>query len=127
MKRPTVSAIKNKDLDADGVASPNSDKIASAVHNVVPNPLTAPVTGSAHILLQYEPYLSINDKYDYLTMKRMEFIKNNQIILLNDEHHRPIFIAKGVDELRKNKNTRRVLKEFRIFEQCPEDDDEFEK
>ena len=53
----------------------------------------APYTGQGHILLQYEPRLSINkdlDKgtsYDYLHMHDMAFVKNNKIIELNAEHH----------------------------------------
>ena len=60
-------------------------------------------------------------------MHDMAFVKNNKIIPLNAEHHQPIFIASGVEELRKNKNTRRVLKQFRIFEKCPDDEEEFVK
>ena len=90
------------------------------------NPKKAPITGSGHILLQYEPQLHIEKGFDYLHMKNMNFYQHNKKIELNKEHHQPIFIAQGVDELRANRNTRKVLKEFKIFEKCPDDDEEYQ-
>ena len=62
---------------------------------------------------------------DYVRMERMRFYKGDRKLRVNEEHYQPTFIASGVDELRDQKNTRRMLKDYRIFDQCPDDDEEY--
>ena len=62
---------------------------------------------------------------DYVQMAKMRFYKRDRKLHINPEHHQPTFIASGVDELRDQKNTCKILKEYRIFDKCPDDDEEY--
>ena len=57
-------------------------------------------------------------------MKHMDFYHKEQKIEMNKEHYYPSFLAKDVDELRANPNTRKALKKFKIFEAAPNFDDD---
>lgn len=62
---------------------------------------------------------------DYVQMKDMRFYKRDRKLHVNPEHYQPTFIASGVDELRDQPNTRKMLKRYRIFDKCPDDDEEY--
>ena len=65
------------------------------------------------------------EKEDYVHTKNMKFYKRDRKLMVNKEHYEPTFNASGVDELRENPNTRKMLKEYRIFDQGPDDEEEY--
>jgi len=71
-----------------------------------------PLTGNGHILLRYQPYMH----NDFVHMGHMDFFHKDGIINVNPEHYYPSFIAKDVEELRENRNTRKMLRKYRIFD-----------
>ena len=78
--------------------------------------LRAPLTGNGHILLSHEaPYLSKKPNTDYVHMGRVDFIHNGRKLPIGREHYWPSFVARDVNELRENTNTRKALREHRIF------------
>ena len=98
------------------------DQGSPDIPKVIMNPKRTPITGGGHILLEYDPHMA---EVDYIRMNDMKFYKGDKKLHINKEHYQPTFIASGVDELREQKNTRKILKKFRIFEQCPDDDEEY--
>jgi hypothetical protein len=57
-----------------------------------------------HILLDHDP---ING--------RLGFIHHDRPIELDESHYQPTFIAKDIEEIRNNPETRKVLKQFKLF------------
>mmetsp|Transcript_6174 Transcript_6174/g.9972 ORF Transcript_6174/g.9972 Transcript_6174/m.9972 type:complete len:195 (-) Transcript_6174:1088-1672(-) len=92
--------------------------------NVIYKPKHTPITGRGHILMQYEPYLEKRLDFEFVHMGNMEFYHRDEKLKINKEHYYPSFIAKNVDELRDNRNTRKMLKKYRIFSEYKEDDNE---
>jgi len=61
--------------------------------------------------------------FEFIHMGKMEFYHKDEKLDINKEHYYPSFIAKNVDELRDNRNTRKMLKKYRIFSEFKEDED----
>ena len=59
-----------------------------------------------------------------MRMKGMEFYHKDEKVKMNDAHYHPSFLAKDVGELRDDPNTRKELKNFRIFENHGQDEDD---
>jgi hypothetical protein len=57
-------------------------------------------------------------------MKEMEFYHKDEKVIMDTKHYHPSFLAKNVEELRNDPNTRKELKRFRIFENVDVDDSE---
>jgi len=88
--------------------------------------MRCPLTGNGHILLHYEPELIKRRNYptieNYVKMKRMEFNRNGTKLDINDGHYQPSFIAANVDELSKNDDARKALRELKLLTVNEEED-----
>jgi len=54
----------------------------------------------------------------------MEFFHKDARLNINAEHYYPSFIARDVEELSQNANTRKALRQYKIFDDGQEDNDE---
>ena len=93
-----------------------------------PDDQAAPLTGNAHILLQYEPVLAVRpagaSHLNFVRMRQMDFFRQDAQLQINPEHYEPSFIAKDVDELSRNAGTRQALRQYKILEDGPEEQEE---
>jgi len=61
--------------------------------------------GTGHIIMEYNP-----------DRQRLGFYRqDNQEIELDEQHFEPLFIAKDVEELRRNPEARKALRQYNIF------------
>eukprot|EP00347_Sterkiella_histriomuscorum_P023962 403332781 len=58
----------------------------------------------SHFILEHDP---VNG--------RLGFSYNNKEIELDESHYHPTFIAKDIEEIRNNPETRKILKQFQLF------------
>jgi hypothetical protein len=86
----------------------------------------SPMTGNTHILMQMDPYINqkirpadqqnkkpSSDEYSYLHMgEKVRFFKGYNELQIKEEHYQQCFIAKDVEELRQNPNTRKELQKY---------------
>lgn len=54
----------------------------------------------------------------------MDFFRQDAQLEINPEHYEPSFIAKDVDELSRNAGTRQALRQYKILEDGPEEQEE---
>ena len=93
------------------------------IPNVIHQPKQTPITGRGHILMQYEPYMEKKKNFEFIHMGNMQFYHKDERMDINKEHYYPSFIALNVDELRDNRNTKKMLKNYRIFSEFKEEED----
>ena len=60
--------------------------------------------GTGHIMMEFNPQRN-----------RVGFYHQDKEIELDEHHYAPLFFAKDVEDLRKNPDARKVLKQYNIF------------